>query len=76
MPRELNLPVDLTKDGAKRTADTPSDYWDLVARGFSVSPQAKAAATRKAKASEKAQEEKNTSHDRPEPKTDAGTNQT
>lgn len=75
-----DLPVSLGKDGVVREAATPADYWNLVARGFSVddaeenlSPQEKAARTR---AANKEAEEKNTSHDRPQPKTDAGTNQT
>jgi hypothetical protein len=73
MPKMPELPVDLTKDGVKRTAETPTDYWDLLARGFSVSPQAKAAATRRAKKNQ-AQEEQETSQEGPDT-TDAGTNQ-
>ena len=51
-----DLPVELGKPGSPpRTADTASDYWNLVARGYTVegleeslTPQQKAARTRAA----------------------------
>lgn len=77
MAKLPELPVELgNADGVQRTASTPTDYWNLVARGFTVdqadsnlSPQQKAARTRAAKKAEE------TSHDGPDT-TDAGTNQT
>lgn len=32
----LELPRDLVKDGLTRTASTPSEFYDLVYRGFTV----------------------------------------
>jgi hypothetical protein len=79
MPKLPELPVDVTNgEGTKRTASTPTEFWDLFARGYKVSPQAKAAATRRANAKKDKtdqQEEQETSHDGPDT-TDAGTNQT
>lgn len=80
MPSLPELPVDLAKDGLPdRTASTPAEYWDLVARGYSLdnlSPQKKAARTRAAKRKQEGDqvEEQKTSHDGPDT-TDAGTNQ-
>lgn len=50
----LDLPADLTKGDATRTASTPAEYWDLVYKGFApkgesdLTPQEKAARTRAA----------------------------
>lgn len=74
------LPAELknSESGVTRTASTPGDYWDLVARGYTVeaaeadlTPQQKAARTR---AVNKAKEEEQTSHDGNTQEPQAGTN--
>jgi hypothetical protein len=58
-----DLPVDMTRGDVRRTAATPTDYWNFVAQGFVVAsgaayaelsddeltPQQKAARTRAAR---------------------------
>lgn len=64
-----DLPVDVAKGEIVRTASTPSEYWNLVARGFTaenleeqLTPQQKAARTR---AQHKAEEEQQSSQEGP-----------
>lgn len=62
----LSLPQDLSKGDRTLTASTPTEYWNLVARGFKapddtdLSPQQKAARTRAAR---RAEEDQVTSND-------------
>jgi len=64
MPKP-KLPVDLTKDGRTRTANTATDYVSLVSQGYvapaeeDLSPAEKAARTR---AANKAREQEETSN--------------